>query len=343
MPINAQDPWVTGSALFFRRDPVNTVIQPILDLGVIDIVNPSLEITSIQLEDSRSGKKALIDERVVAIGETYEITCSNLSPENLALMFMASRPSAFTQTNSEHNGVQWADPGFLLQIQDANSEPLLDFDKVAGVIPTTVISYAITSVTVGTKTIITSDDASALNNGDHICISGTTDVDNDGTYTVDAVTGVGPTTITVTETITGADSTGGTLYGAGCLIEGTVWEVVDLDLGMIRLISGGSFSTAANIRVVAELSAIADDDAMRLIVPQGVTEIKGDAMLVYSRNEDVERSARIMRVSLRPSGSAIAVEDYSNFTLTATVLRDTTKTNQFGEMKYFKGATPDKS
>ncbi len=83
--VKAQDFWLTGSRLYFQRDPVAAVVQPYRDLGVIAPANPTLEIEKIVLKDSDGGVKTDITESVTEINETYEITCSNLSPNNLSL------------------------------------------------------------------------------------------------------------------------------------------------------------------------------------------------------------------------------------------------------------------
>lgn len=122
MPIvGAQDHWLTGSRLFMQRDPVAGVEQPYRDIGVIDPANPALEIEKVELEDSDGGVKKIVTESVTKIDETYEITGKNLSPNNLALVFLANDPEDFTQSDTPLTDIKhFGHPGELVKLLDAD-------------------------------------------------------------------------------------------------------------------------------------------------------------------------------------------------------------------------------
>lgn len=120
--------WLTGSRFYFQRDPINGVIQPIIDFGIVDVINPTLEQTRVELEDNDGGILRLADEAVIRVNETYEVTCYNLSPEILSLVFLADPPQPLTQAATPRTGVKhYATAGKLLKIldddYDANPTP----------------------------------------------------------------------------------------------------------------------------------------------------------------------------------------------------------------------------
>ncbi len=135
MPIvGAQDHWVTGSRLYFKRDDFGGVVQPYRDLGVIEPANPALEIEKLELKDSDGGVKSTVTESVVGIDETYEITCSNLNPNNLALLFLANDPESFTQSASALTGIKhWGVPGELVKLLDADYDAATPGKAIFGV------------------------------------------------------------------------------------------------------------------------------------------------------------------------------------------------------------------
>lgn len=268
--IAAQDHWLTGSRLLFQRDPVASVPQPHRDLGVIEPANPGLEIEKIELNDSDGGVISIVTESVVKIDETYEITCSNLGPKNLSLLFLANDPESFVQSASAVTDVKhYAHPGELVKLLDGDYDAATPGGPIFGI------------------------------------------------ASIQEVTGVG---------------------GSPTYVEDTDWETVDLERGVIRMISGGAFAAAAAILVDYTPRAITGD---RMIVPQGLLgTVEGNAILIYGRGNNAQQSARYGRVSLTPVSANFQIEDYSNFVLSLKFLSDLTAATPAGNLLYWVGALP---
>lgn len=268
--VGAQDFWLTGSRLYFQRDPVASVVQMHRDLGVIEPANPTLEIEKLELEDSDGGVKSTVTESVTKIDETYEITCSNLNPNNLALLFLANDPASFTQSASAVTDVRhYAHPGELVKLLDA------DYDAATPGSPI----FGITSI--------------------------------------DDVTGVG---------------------GSPTYVEDTDWETVDLQRGIIRMITGGAFAAAAAILIDYTPTAIT---GTRMVTPQGLLgTVEGNAVLIFGRGNNAQQSARYGRASLTPSSANLQINDYSNFVLSLKFLSDLTAATPAGNLLYWVGSVP---
>jgi len=265
-----QDLWLTGSRLYFQRDPVATVVQPHRDLGVIEPANPTLEVEKLVLKDSDGGVKTDITESVTEINETYEITCSNLSPNNLALLFLGNDPTAFTQSASALTDIKhFAHPGELVKLIDA------DYDAATPGVP----MFGITS------------------------IQAVTGAGGSPTYTVDVD-----------------------------------WEIVDLQRGLIRMITGGAFAAAADILIDFTPTAIT---GKRMVTPQDLLgTVEGNAVLVFGRGNNAQQSARYGRASLTPASANFQIDDYSNFVLSLKFLSDLTAATPAGNLLYWVGAVP---
>lgn len=116
-----QDFWLTGSRLIFIRDAVNGVEQPPIDLGVITPVSPAIAPEEATLEDSDGGLKRVVARAITKYDESYEIVCSNLNIDNLALMFSSDPAEAFTQASTPlTNVVHYAHPGKLVKLKNAS-------------------------------------------------------------------------------------------------------------------------------------------------------------------------------------------------------------------------------
>lgn len=120
--IGHQHSRILGSRCYFQRDPVNGVTQPIIDLGIIQGSNPTLEIGKVKLRDADGGILRTVAEEVNSIDESYEITTTNLNLDNLALLFMAEPPTAFAQAATPvTNAVHAAQPGRLVKIRTSTA------------------------------------------------------------------------------------------------------------------------------------------------------------------------------------------------------------------------------
>lgn len=140
---NHQQFWVAGTRFLFQRNPINNVRQPIIDFGVVDTTNPQFEKETIELVDGDGGVKRIVKEKVISVDETYEIICYNLSPEMIALTFMADPPSALSQTATPKVDIKhWAIPGRLMKILDTDYDGATDPRWTLGVASITGINSA---------------------------------------------------------------------------------------------------------------------------------------------------------------------------------------------------------
>lgn len=350
-----QDFWVAGSRFYYQRDAVATIEQPWVDLGVIQPANPTLTIEKIELEDSDGGIRSTCAEKVTKIDENYDITCSNLSLSNLALLFLANEPSAFTQLAATTTVAHYAHPGRLVKVKDADGVLLYNI-RILGVVDGTttaiVTDTTVTAVTPATKTITLSTDLTTkVTSGDTIVLApdGLTDKDKASSYTVASVTS---TTVVVNEDISGAAET--SLTGTKLLYidqtgspvdtmleKDTDWNIYSDDRGLLRLVDGGAFSAAGNIRIIYYTNAVSGD---RLINPQDIAgEINGTGVLIWGRDNNAKQTVREARISITPSSANIQVEDFSNFVISVRVLSDITSVTPAGRILQFKGDLPNPS
>ena len=347
--VGFQDFWVTGSRFYFRRDPVNSVVQPTLDLGVIQTASPSLDVTNIELEDADGGIKTIADQLVTKISEAYDITCSNLNNDNLALMYMSDAPVAFTQAAGAIKAQHYAHPGRLVKLMDISGAFLYSLSAVAGVYGAVAPqTRTVTGIVASTKTITFSGGAfsPALTNGDKVILSplGLANIANAGTYTVASSTS---TTCVVTETVA-ADETAitgeliGKNVGTVIYVPTTDFVVKSLDRGLIQMVSGGAFAAAATVVPVMGTSAVS---GLRLVAPQSLKGIiRGTGFLVYGRENNARQTVREAVMNLTPASANMSVDDFSNFVLRAQVISDlTSTTNVAGRLLNFKGTLPSTS
>ncbi len=127
-----QDFWIAGSRVYFKRDAVATVDQPVLDLGVLQNATPALEITEVELKDADCGLRRTVAKQVTDMTETYSVECSNFNPENLALLLMSDPAEDFTQSATPQTSIS-QDPshkGYLLKIRDANGDPVYNLASI---------------------------------------------------------------------------------------------------------------------------------------------------------------------------------------------------------------------
>ncbi len=136
--VGAQDVWVVGSRVYFRRDPIASVVQPVKDLGIVTAVTPAIEVEEAECEDTDGGIRVIVAKQVTKADETYDLELKNLAPDGLANLFLAGPPEEFTQSgvpvvDADQLATNPARKGFLLQIQDATGEHFLDLVSVDAV------------------------------------------------------------------------------------------------------------------------------------------------------------------------------------------------------------------
>lgn len=337
-----QEFWQAGSRFYFKRDPVNGVIQPLVDLGRIEPANPNMEFEKVTLEDSDGGINQTIVESVNDISETVEIVCSNMNNDNLAILFLAEAPKEYTQAATERTDPIFAHPGRLVQLEDSDGLGLFEIDRLIGLYDSaTATTHVVTDIVAATKTITTSDDSSALAAGDIFIVKSDDLADplNAKSYTVVSATGAGPTDIVVEEA-PAADETSITGVGiGGALEETTDYTVYNAARGIVKMTPGGAtFVTAAELTAVWMPKAIS---GARLIVPQSIKgSIEGVGRIYWGRENHASQHVREGRVSMTPGGTSIGNTEFSNMTLSVRFLSDLTKEDPSGRLLHTRGTLP---
>lgn len=349
--VGHQDFWLAGSRFYFQREDQAGVEQPLVDLGVIQPVNPTFEIEDVELEDSDGGLRRVVDSGVTKIAESMDIVCSNLNLQNLSYLFLASSPAAFTQAATEVDVSTFITAGRLAKLKTALGVAVHGIDAIAGVYTGVIESKTIESITKSTKIIKLTGDQTAeagLATGKAIIVRklGLANIANSRTYTVvSAVLNATKTDVTVEEepaadepSITGdleIEDTG-TIFK-----QDTDWDVYNLKRGIVRALTGGALSTDAARTVIFTPTALS---GTRLVQPQSLAGvIKGTGYLVWGRLNNADQTVREATVTIQPNASAIGAEDYSNITLTVKVISDITLTVPAGKLLQFAGTLPASS
>lgn len=353
--VGFQDFWVVGSRLHVKRDDIDGTAQPWMDLGVIEAANPAFELEKLSLFDADGGRKKLVDEQVASIDETYEINVSNLNLENLSILFMANRPSAFSQSVEEKVIAHTAIAGYLMHIHDDDDDAseLFNLQNVLGVTDGGTLTEvtSLDSIDKATRTFVfTGVDLTtelAAGKGFIVHSDGLVNFQNGGTYTVVSSVFSVDTTVVV-EQIPYADETGltGTTRvsheNAGVIyLPSTDWEINSLVRGFIRMVEGGAI-VDGSVTVIFEKAAYAGDIQFS---PQDIDEeIKGEAMIFWGREKNSRQTVRVARISLTPSGAAnFTADDFSNMTLSARVISDIDSDVPAGYVRQIAGDLPSKS
>lgn len=357
-----QDFWVAGARFYFERDPVAGVAQPLLDLGICQQASPQVASEKIELFDPDGGKLKLADQRTTKITEAYDLTISNLNLDNLSFALLANPPKDFSQTQESFVAQHFAHPGRLVKVHDADADktPLYRLFGVSGIVKGAVTSKALVStgdaIHAPSKTIkITGNHAALpeLQPGKFVVLSSTglSNPIQALTYSVASVTNNGANTdIVVVEPMVATETnvTGGLLYHATSASGGDLvlspydeWDVPSMARGIVRVLPSVNFSSAASVIVIGTKAAYS---GRRLINPQDVTgEILGNGLLVLSRGNFGEESAREARVAINPSSVNFASDNYSTVVFSVRVLADTTKPVPAGRLVQYKGSIPQSS
>lgn len=356
--VGFQDFWVVGARLYFKRNAIAGVTQPLTDLGVITQCTPSLSPTKIELKDTDGGIKRLVDERVTEIIESYDITCDNFNNDNLSLILLGTAPTAFTQSPTHKRVTTYCHAGRLVKVvdSDAAATPLYSLGAIAGLMSAQVSAGVLTvgvltTIVKSTKTLtISTGAASDFPAASKIIVAGTglTNIANAQTYTVVSASGAGPVNIVVSEDPAANETaiTGELIYkkvsDTGAIYaQGTDWEVVNTDRGLIRIKESGTIVADGNLVIVFSTAAIS---GKRLVLPQAAAgEIKGTAYLYLGRGNNAEQTVRECNVSITPSSVNFSIDDYSNFVISVKVISDPTSTTPAGRLLGFKGTLPSAS
>lgn len=340
--VGFQDYWVAGSRLYFQRDAVDSVVQPMIDIGTIATVNPNVASEQATLVDPDGGVQTTVDQALVSIDESYDVTMSNMSLENLSLMWLSTSPESFVQTAAEKEVLHALLENRLIKVHDNDSAAtnLYGLAAIAGIYSGSPTAHVVTAITPTTR-IITLSVAASFADGDALLVkaTGLANIANSQTYTVDGVHTT-QTAILVKETAPAVEAaiTGAAVSGSTVLKVDVEFSVVSVDRGFAKLTPGGGVASG-DYTVVFSTAALSGN---RLIKPQTVKgTVTGKAILVYSRRNNADQTVREMDVSVTPNSSNIQDADFSNIVLTFKVLNDLSVADPAGRLLQFKGSLPD--
>lgn len=346
--VGFQDFWVAGSRLYFEPEDKDYTV----DLGVIQTITPTIQVENLELKDADGGRRVLVDETLSDIVESYDLQVSNMNLDNMALLFLASDPEDFTQTQAIINNTHAVTAGRLAKVKDANGVALYN-TKIAGVYADSG-SFANHIVEVFTPTgnqfnlSGVHGDVTALYTAGKVVLTAGTDAskENIRAWTVASSSfGGGVTSVVVEETITVEDtsltgtttvvSSGGTVYTPG-----TDYDILSDERGLVRILSGGAISTG-NVKIAGATLAMS---GKRVIKPQALQGVRqGTGYLVFGRGNNADQSVRECTISITPNSANITADDFSSMTLTVKVLNEITSDDPAGRMLEFLGDVPDAS
>ncbi len=360
MALGFQDPWVSGTRFLFKRENQGATQFPLIDLGAMDPVGPTLTVTKIEAKDGGTGRLKTLDERVTDFVEEYTITCRNLSVENLAILYLANRPSSVTQNANTTKTIPTSPStvfikmfkGELVKLHDDDTARslLYNFDAIGGLYNGTVAFATLTAISRSAKTLtVTGDITASLTPNDSVIVdrTGLANAKNSRSYKiVSSSFGGGNTTIVVADT-PASDETAisdQVVYENGGLIynQGTDWLPYRVDHGIIQITAGSAIADGAtNVTVRSSLAAYS---GARQIKPKSAAgEIRGDGFFIFARGNNAEVTYREARVAIRPASAAIGVDDYSTVSFTVKVLTTLGAEQPAGRLVQAIGAVPTNS
>ncbi len=261
-----EDHWITGSRFYFQRDKLNSVEQPIIDLGRITNASPNVTRTDQTLYDGDGGIQRAVAVATTRVDEAYEFRCSNLNMDNLAMLFSAKPPSSFAQaatvrTDVSHYGI----PGRLLKLVDTTGQPV----------------YGIASI--------------------------------------EAVT-----------------------LGITPMVEGTDWEIVSLERGIIRIFETSTvFTTPGSVLVDYTPRAITGPNRRLLLPNTEACQTLGTGLFFWGRCGNAQQTVREARVQMTTTGATFPDDNFADFGLRITVLSDPRRPIPSGRLLYWLGDEPD--
>lgn len=305
--VGSQEYWIVGSRFYFEPNLPGTSTRSgeMIDLGTVDTISPQIATNVAELKDSESGVIRLVDQGLVSIDETYNVTVKNFNYRNLQILF-AGKPQAETQTantvpaafsltseelsrtpsGSNGNLIKPTGGFLLVQLRDSSGNPLRNFT-----------------------------DDSTLTAGANVATGGASASMTKGTHWTwwDAPKGI----IRILALPTGS---GG--Y-SGMTVSG----------GVITLYPNAGFTVA-----FSAVSGHAGYSGNRVIYPQSATlsDLTGNAHIYWTRNNGQDVSARTFACQIQPAGSALTSDDYSSWTLAVTALATGSSTEIAGRYTNIK-------
>lgn len=342
--VGPQSIWVVGSRFLFKESPKAGIEQPTVDLGTIETVNPTFNITQLTLQDGDGGVKKTIAKNTTGIDETYEITTRNFNPRNLSFLFLADPPTPYTIAETENVVTHYAHVANLVKLKFANGDYAYDIKSIAGLALGTGVQFVVTTVVAAAKTITVTGNASTLAPGDLIVLgaTGLANALNAGVYTVDSTTGSGPTTITVEEAPVANETAVTGVLITEALVEGTDWEFYTQDgqqRGVIRMIpTSATFTVTGNVFVLFTPKAKTGDRMMKPQKRKG--QIEGEGWIFWGRDNFASQTVRRAKVQISPGNTSFTIDDFSSATFQVTVVSEITDVDPAGELIEVIGDLP---
>lgn len=349
--VGGQDFWVAGTYLWVQRDDQGGVVQPLVDLGVMETASPGFTPEQLILKDPRSGLRRVVHETLVDFEEVYEVTVSNLNPINQALLFRAAEPVAVAAPSVQEKSIDhYAHVGRAVKLVDDDTAKTPVYGlAIAGVLKTGAgapTAHVVDELVLPANEIEIGSPASFAE-GEHIILTGKnlTDLDNVGTYTVKSVVSTA-TTIPVVESLASAQAAGisGELFqeaSADDILEpGVDYNVEDEWMGIIKMIDGGAHIANGLVKVYYSKRDLSS--GIRLLKPLSfVGNWEGTAFMFWARGNKADLTVRQCRVNLTPNAATFSSEQYSTMGLRFRVLSDlTVAEDQAGLIQMVKGTPP---
>jgi hypothetical protein len=128
---NNQQLITSGSILWLARiDPITALVGLFRDVGTIQVANPNTQSNSISLFDSRGGTRIQVARRTTEFTESYEVTCANMTPENLAFTFGAKAVEDYSQAASPITATHDIGPDAIIPLHDSSGNYYYDLGVV---------------------------------------------------------------------------------------------------------------------------------------------------------------------------------------------------------------------
>lgn len=360
--VGFQDFWVAGARVYIEKQTSGTTqaTAPLVDLGVIQSANPSISPEIVQLFDSDSGVRQIVDEGVTSIDESYDVQCSNMNMDNLSLLWLGDDAIDVTRLQEAKLVFQTVTDSRFLKIKQGGDGGDAEWGlrTIDGTYDNagSPALHLIESMTLSTNVILLEasegDVTAAYTAAVKLIVSGNNIVDplNAGTYTVVSSSfGGGKTSIivsTVTHAINSDEAFGG---GSGIQLINpggqiftpeTDWTVHSKERGIIG-VRAGVFTGTQTWGISYSVNALT---GARLIKPQSLLGVvKAKVYITYSRDNFGRQTVREFDASITPSAASIQATDYSSMSLTFRVLSDLSKADPAGTLFSYRGDVPPPS
>jgi len=125
--------------------------------------------------------------------------------------------------------------------------------------------------------------------------------------------------------------------GTTTYVKDTDWEIVDLERGLIRIISGGAIADDEVLHIDYTPAALTGNRLLNPLTGSGT--VNAFIMIMLGRGGNARQSVREFSAAISVESVDLQVDDFSSFVLTITVLSDSTDVvSPAGRLLHFKGA-----